>query len=64
MYVDLVREMFKKAFEMTNTVVSKLNEATQALKQKGFRNVNDEPLNVVAMLRQYGGLNLGGIEDR
>jgi hypothetical protein len=56
--------MFKKAFEMTNTVVSKLNEATQALKQKGFRNVNDEPLNVVAMLRQYGDLNLGGSEKR
>jgi len=55
--------MFKKAFEMTNTVVSKLNEATQALNQKGFRNVN-KPLDVVAMLRQYGGLNLGGSEDR
>ena len=63
MYIDLVREMFKKAFEMTSTVVSKLNEATQALKQKGFRNVN-EPLNVVAMLRQHGGLNLGGSENQ
>ena len=63
MYIRLVREMIKKAFEMTD-MVKKFETATLTLQQKQgrFNRNPEEVFNVVAMLQRHG-LNLGGNEN-